>query len=113
MHAVVVSSENGLILKSGSFNMVDDLKGSEKFTSFINSSPKAAIILLSTFDDSSVHLTNAANQTLAHLGAKSVIGFRDSYGLVTQKDTLKPTWFREKLAVAGKGPIRISVQVEL
>ena len=113
MNAVVLSSENGQFVKFGSFNMVDDPEASEEFISFIQSSPRAAIILLCTYDDSSVYLTEGAKQTLAQLGAQSTIGFRYSFGLVTQKDTLKPTWFREGLTVAGGGPLSITAQIEL
>ena len=113
LHAVVVSAEEGQFVKRGSFNMVDDVDASSKFISFITSSPRAAIVLLCTYDDASVQLTNSAKAMLSSLGAESSIGFRDSFVLASQKDTLKPTWFREGYAAAGNGPVQIATQIEL
>ena len=113
LHAVVVSAEDGQFVKGGSFNMVDDPNASSKFIAFIRSSPRAAIVLLCIFDDASVHLTNSAIATLSSLGAESNIGFRGSFVLASQKDTLKPTWFKERYAAAGSGPVQITTQIEL
>ena len=113
IHAVILSSEDGKFIKEGSFNTVDDQQASSKFIAFLESSPRAAIVLLSTFDDASVYLNDAAKEKLSILGAESKIRFRDSFALVTQKDIPTPEWFVEGHATAGAGPLNISVQIEL
>lgn len=93
--------------------MVNDDHASSKFVSFINSSPFSSIILISTYDDASLHLTKQARQVLANLGAENSITFRDSFALVSQNAYGEPTWFREKYAPKRRGPVSISVEIVL
>ena len=111
--AAVLSAKNGEVVKVGHFDMVDDMQASIKFVAFIETAPFAAIVLISTYDDATVRLTNSARNVIASLGAKSSIGFRNSFALVAQKDTTKPIWFREKIKLQAKGPAQIIVTLWL
>ena len=113
MDVVVLSSEDGGLVKNGSFELVSDNQASQKLIDFIQSSPRASIILVSTSDDYSVFLTPEAKLVLTDLGVQSGVGFRNSLALVTQKDTAKPAWFREQHARQGKGPVSVEVEIFL
>ena len=120
---VVVSDRTGKAISSGVFNPFLGPGESNRIIQYIASIHNGKIVLISVYDDASVGLTEAAEKAVHSLGATTRLRlvykktlderFRGSFILLTRKGGFSPSWFVEKVANRGKGPVQVVTRVPL
>ena len=117
---VSLSGKDGKLLKSDVFDTFRTPEESRKMTQFIKEIPQNAVILVAICDDAGYNLIQEGKKALFSVGAtvdassyrdSASQKFRMSFAMVTRKSRQKPSWFSEKYAYRGKGPVKIKKTV--
>ena len=114
-NVVVISAEDGIILKGQAFDTYSDIGASGMMIQFIDSSPAGSILAIVVQDEGSEKLTQSARDYITSLGSRYVAGlsFRDTLALVTAKGVPKPPWFAEDRKRGGDGSSSLNVRIWL
>lgn len=101
---------NRTVLKKGAFDTHGSTAKSAELVEFINSSPNGSVVLAATHDSAASCLTVEAKAYFIALGSAYItsLGLRHSLALISAKGVPKPSWFAEKYASYGNGPVTIS-----